>query len=115
MSSRNNLDLIEDMNQSKMRILEYMEDIDYKNFCDNFLVQDAIIRNIEIIGEATKKLSGDFKLKYNFVNWKELSGMRDKMIHDYSSINYDIVFDTIDKDIPILKEQIEKILKLENY
>ena len=70
----------------------------------------AIVRSLEIIGEASKKIPADVKLKWNEVQWKEIAGMRDKLIHDYTEVDYEIVWNTVMQKIPQLKEQVEKIL-----
>lgn len=64
------------------RIQEYTRGIDEDGFLKNNLIQDAVIRNFEIIGEATKKLDDDFRIKYSEIEWKKIAGMRDKLIHD---------------------------------
>jgi uncharacterized protein with HEPN domain len=65
------------------RIKEYTKGIDEDGFLKNNLIQDAVIRNFEIIGEATKKLNDDFSEKYSEIEWKKIAGMRDKLIHNY--------------------------------
>jgi uncharacterized protein with HEPN domain len=66
------------------------------------MVQDAVIRNIEIIGEVSKRVSSDLKATYFDIPWKEMSGMRDKLIHDYMGVDIDVVWKTIKTDIPQL-------------
>ena len=66
------------------------------------MVQDAIIRNIEIIGEASKRISKDTKQTYHKIPWKEIAGFRDKAIHDYASLNAAIVWETIKNDLTSL-------------
>lgn len=73
------------------------------------MVQDAIIRNIEIIGEASKKISQDTKQTYYEIHWREISGMRDKLIHDYLGVDVDVVWKTIKEDIPVLEKLISEI------
>ena len=63
------------------------KELDQQGFFENKMVQDATIRNLEIIGEATKGLSEDFKMKYPEIEWKKMAGMRDKLIHDYISVD----------------------------
>jgi uncharacterized protein with HEPN domain len=82
-----------------------------KEFRKNELVQDAIIRNIEIIGEASKKISSDTKDRYQNIPWKEIAGMRDKLIHDYLGVDINVVWKTIREDIPVLKKLIGGIDK----
>lgn len=93
------------------KIQEYTKDLKDKDFNNNELIQDAVIRNIEIIGEATKKISKDLKSQYPEIPWKEMSGMRDKLIHDYFGVDADVVWKTIKDDIPYLKSLIENIDK----
>jgi len=91
------------------RIEEYTHNIEYKDFIENYLVQDGVIRQIEIIGEATKKLSNEIKEKYIDIPWKDIIGMRNKLIHNYFGVDVDTVWDTVKKDIPILKNKLMEI------
>jgi uncharacterized protein with HEPN domain len=91
------------------KIKEFSEGLSFKEFSGNELVQDAIIRNIEIIGEASKKISSDTKQIYFEISWKEIAGMRDKLIHDYLGVDVEVVWRTIKEDIPILERQIREI------
>ncbi len=91
------------------KIKEFSEGISFREFSSNELIQDAIIRNIEIIGEASKKISSDTKQIYFEIPWKEISGMRDKLIHDYLGVDVEVVWRTIKEDIPILESQIREI------
>jgi len=93
------------------KIEEYTKNISAQDFNNNELIQDAVIRNIEIIGEATKKISKDLKLQYRDIPWKEMSSMRDKLIHDYFGVDVDVVWKTVKEDIPYLKSLIENIDK----
>lgn len=69
----------------------------------------AIVRSLEVIGEATKKISAEFKMKWNLIQWKNMAGMRDRLIHDYIGINYLIVWDVVKNKIPELNEQIKEV------
>jgi uncharacterized protein with HEPN domain len=93
------------------KIQEYTKNLTVQEFNNNELIQDAVIRNIEIIGEATKKISKDLKSQYREIPWKEMSGMRDKLIHDYFGVDVDVVWKTVNEDIPYLKSLIENIDK----
>jgi len=95
------------------KIREYTKDLDEIGFLENSLVQDAVIRNFEIIGEATKNLDADFRLKYSEIEWKKISGMRDKLIHDYIGVDLWAVWGVIEVIIPTLENQINTILKNE--
>lgn len=92
------------------RIEEYTENFAYDNFIANHLVQDAAIRQIEIIGEAAKRVSTKLKDNNKNIPWKDIVGMRNKLIHDYLGIDVDAVWDTVEKDIPYLKTEIQKII-----
>lgn len=82
--------------------------VDQDGFESDILLQDAVIRNIEVIGEASKKVSENFKLKNNQIPWRDMAGMRDKLIHDYLGVDVEIVWKTVAIDIPVL----EKLLKV---
>lgn len=72
--------------------------------------QDAVVRNLEIIGEATKKMSQETKKKAPDIPWREIAGMRDKVVHDYAGINLNLVWEVVEKDLPKLLLAIEKLL-----
>ncbi len=69
----------------------------------------AVVRNLEIIGEAAKSLSDEFKEKHSNIKWSEIGRLRDKLIHHYSGINFDIVWSIVQNDIPKLKSEIANI------
>jgi uncharacterized protein with HEPN domain len=73
----------------------------------------AIVRSIEVIGEATKKIPADFKVRWSAVSCRNMAGMRDKLIHDYMGVDYSLVWDVIKNHLPLLKRQIEMIIEKE--
>ena len=96
------------------KIEKYLQGIDEEAFTKNDLVQDGVIRQIEIIGEAVKRLSDDIKSQAPLLPWQDIAGMRDKLIHDYFGVDIDTVWLTVEKDIPVLKKEVERIIgKLE--
>jgi len=92
------------------QIEEYTEGLEKVNFMNDRLVQDAVIRNFEIIGEATKNLSSSFRTKYSDMPWANMAGMRDKLIHHYMGVDLDIVWTTIVDVLPNIKNKITMIL-----
>jgi uncharacterized protein with HEPN domain len=93
------------------RVEKYLSDVSESAFDQDSLLQDGIIRQIEIIGEATKNISTMTRNKYRKVPWKDMAGMRDKLIHGYFGVDINAVWETAQKDIPVLKILIKKILK----
>lgn len=80
------------------------------HFLKNVMMQDAIVRKIEIIGEATKNIPASFKEKHRSIPWKKIAGMRDVLVHAYFEVRLDLVWEAVKEDIPKLKKQIQKIL-----
>jgi uncharacterized protein with HEPN domain len=74
------------------------------------LIQDAVIRNLEIIGEATKKVTPDLKNQFPIVKWREMAGLRDVLIHNYFGVDNEIVWNVVENELPRLKEQIKNTL-----
>ena len=81
-----------------------------ENFFQTISIQDAVIRRLEVIGEATKNLPADFKNKYPDVPWKKIAGMRDVLIHQYFGVDLELIWEIVEKDLPKFKSQIIKIL-----
>ena len=91
-------------------ILSVSNNLSKDNFLDDETLKRAVIRSLEIIGEATKKIPEDFKLKWRSVQWKNMAGMRDRLIHDYMGVNYSIVWDVVKNKIPELNDQLLEVL-----
>lgn len=97
--------------ESIEHIEEYSEGKNKKLFKQDSLLQDAIIRRLEIIGEAVKHLPKTFSKKYSSVPWSEIAGTRDKLIHHYFGVDLDLTYDVVKNHLPSLKKQIEDILE----
>ena len=97
--------------ESIAKIEKYVAGLTSHDFVNNDLVQDGVIRNFEIIGEATKHLSTIFREKHADIPWKKIAGMRDILIHDYLGIDIYSVWDTIERDLPELRETLDRIIK----
>jgi len=111
MCKRSDIDYLFDIRESIGRIRSFVKKTTYRKYQDDVMVQDAIIRNMEIIGEASKNITDDFKKKQLQIPWKNLAGVRDKLIHDYFGVDLEIIWDIAKKELPILLPKINEILK----
>ena len=91
-------------------IKDYIKDINFKEFLNDRKTQDAVIRNLEIIGEAIKNIPDQFRIKFPKVEWKSFAGMRDILIHQYFGVDPGIIWETIQNDLFQLENQIKTIL-----
>ena len=92
------------------KIQQYTAGLDQEAFLNQSLVQDGVIRNLEIIGEATKQLDTDFRARHPQIKWKKVAGMRDKLIHDYIGVDLWAVWGVVENIIPSFEQQIRKIV-----
>lgn len=91
-------------------IISVSQDLRYEDLIENETLKWAVVRSLEIIGEATKKIPADVKVTWNTIPWKNMAGMRDRLIHDYMGVNYTIVWDVMKNKIPDMNKQISKFL-----
>jgi hypothetical protein len=111
---RDTILFIEDILESIDRIKEFAKDFSEEDFCKNKMMQDAVVRNLEIIGEAVKNVPEEFRKKYPKIEWKDIAGLRDKLTHAYFGVDLERVWRVVKKDLPKLKKEIKFILKNEN-
>lgn len=108
---RRDRDFLEDIKEAIARISLYTKGLTYRKFLEDGKTQDAVVRNFEIIGESSKNITAAFKARNPHIPWKELAGLRDKLIHFYFGIDYKIVWDIARKALPKLGKQIRDVLK----
>jgi uncharacterized protein with HEPN domain len=89
------------------KIFGYVEGIDYDSFVSNDMLIDAVVRNLEIIGEAANHLSSEYCQNHDQVNWRNIIDMRNLLIHNYAGVNIKVVWDTCLIDLPKLKSQLD--------
>ena len=111
MSKRRDIEFLSDIKEAIKRIEEYTEKIDYDKFLKDKKTQDAVVRNLQIIGEAVKNIASDFKKKHTDIEWKKITGLRDKIPHYYFGVNWDIVWDVAKNKLPQLLGKVKDILK----
>jgi uncharacterized protein with HEPN domain len=112
MPKRGDKEFLLDIIEAIKRIELYTKELSYPVFLERMETQDAVVRNFEIIGEAVKNVSRTLKAKHNNIQWKEIAGMRDKVIHFYFGVNWDIVWGVVKDSLPPFKEKIERILEV---
>lgn len=92
------------------RILSYTEG-GRESFFSSLMVQDAVVRNLEIIGEAAKNLPREVRTLQSEIPWKQMAGMRDKLIHEYFGVDLYMVWSVVEDELPELREQIDELLE----
>lgn len=107
----NEIFYLQNILDSILRIEQYLSGVTEKDFQENNLVQDGVIRQLEIIGEAVKHLSPDLRSRYPNVPWQDIAGARDKLIHDYFGVDIPLVWLMVCNDIPFLKNEIIRIME----
>ena len=110
MSKRDNILLLEDMLEAASKITKYTEGLDFDAFVDDDKTIDAVIRNFEIIGEAANRIDPDFKVKNPEIEWNHLRGFRNRIVHEYFGVDYEIVWSIIESDIEDLISRLNDLV-----
>lgn len=110
--SRREIELyLKDIKDSIRKIEKYTRNIDFEKFSRDEEKVDAIVRNLITIGEAATNIPKEIKAKNPNVAWREIKGMRNKVIHEYFGVDEEILWKTVKEDLPVFKKQIVKLLK----
>lgn len=110
---RSYLHFLEDIREATGKIREYTEGMTYHEFLKDKKTQDAVIRNFEIIGEATKNLPDDLKERYPAIEWRQVAGFRDIIAHGYFRIDYEVLWGIVTERLPGFGKEMTKILRAE--
>ena len=110
MSEINEQLFLKDILEAVHRIQSYMDGVDYDQFQKDTKTQDAVLRNVEIIGEAAKQLSETVRQQAPQIPWRNIARMRDKLIHHYFGVNLDVVWHVTQNDLPALMTAVEAML-----
>ncbi|MBI1745358.1 MAG: DUF86 domain-containing protein [Acidobacteria bacterium] len=109
MSKRTDQEFLIDIGEALQRIKAYVAGMTYESFVTDPKTQDAVVRNLEILGEAAKNLSDELRAKYPSVPWRSMAGARDRLIHHYFGINLDIIWQIATVELPQVASQLETI------
>jgi len=102
---------LDDMIEAAERIADFVKEMDFEAFAADRKTCDAVIRNLEVIGEAAKAMPEDVKSKSQGVEWKKLAGLRDILIHQYFGVDLGILWDVVENKLPLMKKGLEEIRK----
>jgi uncharacterized protein with HEPN domain len=103
------LDYLDDILEAVEKIERFTSGMRYEEFVEDAKTVDAVLRNFEVIGEAAKNVPEEVRREYSDVPWSEMAGMRDKLIHGYATVELQIVWTTIQEELPTLGPQIESV------
>jgi len=95
-------------------LIDRAKDLNKDAFMQDETLKRAFVHSLEIIGEATKNVSAEFRQKYSHIDWRAIAGMRDRLIHRYFGIDYDIVWDVVINKVPLLQQDIQQIIQNES-
>lgn len=110
MSKRDNQLLLLDMKESAKKILKYTEGMSVEDFLNDEKTIDAVVRNFEIIGEASNRIDDEFKIENPQIEWRKLKGFRNRIVHDYFGIDHEIIWTIIEQDLDELLFQLDQLL-----
>ena len=103
---------LDDILTSIERLKEYTKNLSKEDFSKDQKTIDAVVRNVEILGEAARNIPEDFKEKHSGLPWSKMISMRNKVIHEYSGVDVDILWQTVQEDIPALEDEVKGLAEL---
>jgi len=103
-------DFLNDIYDAINKGISFINKMSYEEFKEDEKTQFALIRVIEILGEASKKIPSEIKSQNPSIPWREMSGMRDLLIHDYFGVNIEVIWETVKNDLPELKEKVQNLI-----
>ena len=110
MTGRIWLDYLRDMIENTQKAISFVGSMDFDTFSKDEKTVYSVVRAIEIIGEAAKKIPEDARKSYPKIPWRDISGTRDKLVHDYFGVNLSVVWKTVQEDLPVLLKQLTDML-----
>jgi uncharacterized protein with HEPN domain len=105
---------LEDIMECGARVQSYSANLDFDGFVSNRMAYDAILRNLELIGEAAKNVPPEVRARYPELDWRGIAGLRDVMAHEYYGLENETLWDIVQREVPPLVEQIKRILREES-
>ena len=110
MSDRKTILYLTDILEAIRKIETFVVGVTFEAFSQDAKTIDAVVHNIEVIGEAARHIPEQLRLAYPAVPWKQVVGSRDKMIHEYFGIDLEVIWQTINDDLPVLKQEVKAII-----
>jgi uncharacterized protein with HEPN domain len=106
-------DYLDDLLEALQKSQQFIVGLDYDLFVQDDKTVFAVIRALEVVGEATKQIPDEVRQRYRHIPWREMAGMRDKLIHEYFGVDLEVVCKTVNEDVPLLVSPIEEIINKE--
>ena len=110
-STPRSLDFLDDMLAAMEKAQQFVRGMDYDGFAASELHQSAVVRQLEIVGEAAKRISPEIRERFAHVPWKAMAGMRDKLAHDYVSVDLEVVWRTVNDFVPDAQQALQQVRK----
>jgi uncharacterized protein with HEPN domain len=107
---RRDRDYLGDIVEAAERVLSYAGGFSFESFLEDGRTQDAVLRNLQVIGEAARKISPELRSAHSFLPWREMTGLRNRIVHDYFGVDLEVVWVIVNDELPVLLREIQAIL-----